>query len=151
MEIFNSVVTETKIVLQQGGPVLWAMLVLSLIMYGLIVSTWIGLIRVKREVIAIDDTDVSYQNLKTVEEDIAIFALDRFAWVKRRLPMIAVLVAAISAAMITTQVGLFIAIPGAILLAVLKSQVKGIEGHLEQRVYHHRVSLRKMKGASVAI
>jgi len=90
MEIFNSVVTETKIVLQQGGPVLWAMLVLSLIMYGLIVSTWIGLIRVKREVIAIDDTDVSYQNLKTVEEDIAIFALDRFAWVKRRLPMIAV-------------------------------------------------------------
>jgi len=50
--------------------------------------------------------------------------------------------------MITTQAGLFMAIPGAILLAVLKSQVKAVEGNLQQKVYHHRVSMRMMEGVN---
>ncbi len=162
---------------------LWAMVVLSVILYSLLFSTWLGLHKVKQEIHALDETKVSYQNMKTIEEDVAIFALDRFAWVKRRLPMIAVLVAAaplagllgtvfgmfvtfsglatqassqpidsisagISAAMITTQAGLFMAIPGAILLAILRSQVQSVEGNLEQKVYHHRVSMR-MEGGIV--
>jgi len=181
MNSLSDILTEIEIVFQQGGPVLWAMVVLSVILYGLLVSTWCGLHRVKNEIHSLDDSKVSYQNLKTIEEDVAIFALDRFAWVKRRLPMIAVLVAAaplagllgtvfgmfvtfsglstqssgqpidsisagISAAMITTQAGLFMAIPGAILLAILSSQVRGVEGNLQQKVYYHRVSMRKMGG-----
>lgn len=160
---------------------LCAMILLSVTLYGLLVSTWLGLHRVKNEIHSLDKTRVSYQDLKTIEEDIAIFALDRFAWVMRRLPMISVLVAAaplagllgtvfgmfvtfsglstqaggqpidsisagISAAMITTQAGLFMAIPGAVLLAILHSQVRGVEAYLEQKVYHHRVSMQIQGG-----
>ena len=185
MSSFKDIFTETEVVFQQGGPVLWSMVVLSVILYGLLVSTWLGLNRVKNEIHLLDDTKVSYQDLNTIEEDVAIFALDRFAWVKRRLPMISVLVAAaplagllgtvfgmfvtfsglsaqsggqpidsisagISAAMITTQAGLFMAIPGAILLAILSSQVRGVEGNLQQKVYHHRVSMRQMELGGVS-
>jgi len=61
------------------------------ILYGLIVSTWFGLRQVKKDVGMLDNTRISYQDLSTIEEDVAIFALDSFAWVKRRLPMIALL------------------------------------------------------------
>lgn len=183
MSSLTDIITETELVLQQGGAVLWSMVILSVILYGLIVSTWFGLRQVKKDVGMLDNTRISYQDLSTIEEDVAIFALDSFAWVKRRLPMIAVLVASaplagllgtvfgmfvtfsglssqtggqpidsisagISAAMITTQAGLFMAIPGAILLAVLKSQVKAVEGNLQQKVYHHRVSMRMMEGVN---
>ncbi len=178
---FSNILTEIKLVFLQGGPVLWVMVVLSVILYGLIVSTWIGLHKVKQEIHALDESKVSYQDAKSIECDVAIFELDRFAWVKRRLPMIAVLVAAaplagllgtvfgmfvtfnglasqatarpidsismgISSAMITTQAGLFMAIPGAILLAILKSQTNRVSGYLEQKMYQHTV---KMKGVSV--
>lgn len=182
MASLQNIFTETEMVFQQGGPVLWAMVLLSVILYSLLFSTWHGLFKVKQEVNSLDASQVSYQNLKTIEEDVAIFALDRFSWVKRRLPVIAVLVASaplagllgtvfgmfvtfsgisaqsggapidsisagISAAMITTQAGLFMAIPGAILLAVLKSQVQSVASHLEQTVYHHRVNMRNLEVA----
>lgn len=172
---------ETQIVVSQGGPVLWIMMGLSVILYGLIISTWVGLYKVKREVHLLDDTKVSYLDEKSIGRDVAIFELDRFAWVKRRLPMIAVLVAAaplsgllgtvfgmfvtfnglasqvaarpidsismgISSAMITTQAGLFMAIPGAILLAILRSQTNGVEGYIQQKMYQN---MSNMKGAEV--
>ncbi len=181
MHLLIQLFSEIRIVLVQGGPVLWVMMGLSVILYGLIISTWVGLYKVKQEVHALDETKVSYENEKTVEADVAIFELDRFAWVKRRLPMIAVLVAAaplagllgtvfgmfvtfdglasqagatpidsismgISSAMITTQAGLFMAIPGAILLAILRSQTSGVEGCLEQKMYQH---IAEMKGVRV--
>ncbi|MGJ8657249.1 MAG: MotA/TolQ/ExbB proton channel family protein [Akkermansiaceae bacterium] len=178
--LFN-LFTEIKIVLSQGGPVLWVMMGLSVILYGLIISTWIGLYKVKQEVHSLDESKVSYLDEKSIGRDVAIFELDRFAWVQRRLPMIAVLVAAaplsgllgtvfgmfvtfnglasqaaarpidsismgISSAMITTQAGLFMAIPGAILLAFLRSQTNGVEGYIQQKMYEH---MSTMKGTKV--
>jgi biopolymer transport protein ExbB len=174
---FSQFFSEIEIVLVEGGPVLWVMFVLSVILYGLIVSTWTGLHKVKQEIHALDDTKVSYHDEKSIECDVAVFKLDRFAWVQRRLPMIAVLVASaplsgllgtvygmfltfdglanqdaarpidsismgISSAMITTEAGLLMAIPGAILLAILQSQVSKVEGSLEQKMYHHMVTMK---------
>lgn len=179
MVSFSNIFSEIKLVFLQGGPVLWVMVALSVVLYGLIISTWVGLHKVKQEIRVLDNSKISDQDEKSIECDVAIFKLDSFAWVKRRLPMIAVLVASaplagllgtvfgmfvtfnglasptaarpidsismgISSAMITTQAGLFMAIPGAILLAILRSQVSGVEGKLEQKMYHHIVS---MKGA----
>ena len=192
MQIFDQLFTEIQLVLNQGGPVLWVMMGLSVILYGLIISTWIGLYKVKKEINDLDHTldedelqngtselmDQEANKMKLIEADVAIFGLDRFSWVKRRLPMIAVLVATaplsgllgtvfgmfltfsglasqaaakpidtisagISSAMITTQAGLFMAIPGAILLAIIRSQTQGVEGNLEQKMYHH---VREMRG-----
>lgn len=177
--IFN-LFSEIEIVLNQGGPVLWVMIGLSVILYGLIISTWLGLYKVKQEVHALDEMKMSYSDEKSVEADVALFELDQFAWVKRRLPMIAVLVAAaplsgllgtvfgmfvtfnglasqtaakpidtisigISSAMITTQAGLFMAIPGAILLAFLRSQTNGVQGYLEQKMYQHIIGMKGVK------
>ena len=189
MKIFEHLFNEIELVLKQGGPVLWVMIVLSVILYGLIISTWIGLYKVKKEINDLDHTldedelqsghlNQEQINMKLIESDVAIFGLDRFSWVKRRLPMIAVLVAVaplsgllgtvfgmfltfsglasqaaskpidtisagISSAMITTQAGLFMAIPGAILLAIIRSQTQCVEGDLEQKMYHH---IREMRG-----
>ena len=156
---------------------LWVMVVLSVILYGLIISTWMGLHQVKHEIHLLDDAEKNIQDEKSIESGVAIFKLDHFAWVQRRLPMIAVLVASaplagllgtvfgmfvtfnglavqtaarpidsismgISSAMITTQAGLFMAIPGAILLAILRSQVNGVEGRLEQKMYRQIVNAK---------
>jgi len=190
MKIIEQLFSEIQLVLQQGGPVLWVMVGLSVILYGLIISTWIGLYKVKKEINELDHTldedevqssrnglTKETNNIKLIEADVAIFGLDRFSWVKRRLPMIAVLVAVaplsgllgtvfgmfltfsglasqaatkpidtisagISSAMITTQAGLFMAIPGAILLAIIRSQTQGVEGELEQKMYHHIGEMR---------
>ena len=180
MVSFSNIFSEIKLVFLQGGPVLWVMVALSVILYGLIVSTWVGLNKVKQEIRVLDNSKISDQDEKSIECDVAIFKLDSFAWVQRRLPMIAVLVASaplagllgtvfgmfvtfnglasptagrpidsismgISSAMITTQAGLFMAIPGAILLAILRSQVSGVEGKLEQKMYHHIVSMKGVR------
>ena len=187
MEIFEHLYNEIQLVLQQGGPVLWVMILLSVILYGLIISTWIGLYKVKEEINELDHTldedelanrgNQDKNNIKLIESDVVIFGLDRFSWVKRRLPMIAVLVAVaplsgllgtvfgmfltfsglasqaatkpidtisagISSAMITTQAGLFMAIPGAILLAIIRSQTLYIEGDLEKKMYQHISEMR---------
>ncbi|MFT6793510.1 MAG: biopolymer transport protein ExbB [Rubritalea sp.] len=177
---FSNIFSEIKLVFLQGGPVLWVMVALSVILYGLIISTWMGLYQVKQEIHGLDETKFISQDEKSIECDVAIFKLDHFAWVQRRLPMIAVLVASaplagllgtvfgmfvtfnglasqaaarpidsislgISSAMITTQAGLFMAIPGAILLAILRSQVSGVEGSLEQKMYHHMVTMKGVR------
>ena len=187
MEIFEHLYNEIQLVLQQGGPVLWVMILLSVILDGLIISTWIGLYKVKEEINELDHTldedelanrgNQDKNNIKLIESDVVIFGLDRFSWVKRRLPMIAVLVAVaplsgllgtvfgmfltfsglasqaatkpidtisagISSAMITTQAGLFMAIPGAILLAIIRSQTLYIEGDLEKKMYQHISEMR---------
>lgn len=180
MQAFTDIFTETKLVFQQGGPVLWVMVALSVLMYGLLCSTWLGLFKVKSEIKDFELCRKNETSERAVECDAAIFELDRFAWVKRRIPVIAVLVAiaplagllgtvagmlvtfsgianqvsakpidsisfGISSAMITTQAGLFMAIPGAILLAMLRSQINGVQGTLEQKMYRH---ILEKKGAA---
>lgn len=177
MKSLSNILTEVNLVFIQGGPVLWVMVGLSVVLYGLIISTWIGLYKVKMEIVVLDESKLDYCAEKEIACDIAIFELDRFSWVKRRLPMIAVLVAAaplagllgtvfgmfvtfnglasqlaatpidsisagISSAMITTQAGLFIAIPGAVLLAILRNQTNGVEGYLEQKMYHQMAVMK---------
>ncbi len=177
MNFLISIFSEIDLVFLEGGPVLWVMMILSVILYGLIFSTWYGLHIVKQEIHALDETKVSYLDVKSIECDVAVFRLDRYSWVQRRLPMIAVLVAAaplsgllgtvfgmfltfdglarqdaskpidsismgISSALITTQAGLLMAIPGAIFLAILKSQVSKVGGSLEQKMYHHMVTMK---------
>ncbi len=181
MQFLTDIVNETQLVFKQGGPVLWVMVVLSVILYGLIFSTWMGMRKVREEIIVLDKDKLDCSDEKVLEGEVGIFALTRLAWVQRRLPMIAVLVAAaplagllgtvfgmfisfnsmatqasvqqidnvsigISAAMITTQAGLFMAIPGAILLAILRGQARGVEGDLEQKMYQH---LRELRGGLV--
>ena len=177
MNSISDIFTESKLVLDQGGPVLWAMVLLSIVMYGLIVSTWFGLVQVKKEIGELDGNKLDSSNERSLECEVAIFEMSQFAWVKRRLPMIAVLVAAaplagllgtvfgmfitfsgmgsqaaanpidnisvgISTAMITTQAGLFMAIPGAILLAMLRSQMNTIQGTLEQKMYRQMATMK---------
>lgn len=179
MEFFTNMFTEMKQVFQQGGVVLWLIVALSIFMYGLLFSTWMGLFKVKAEIKELEICSKNETSERSVECDVTIFELDRFAWVKRRVPMIATMVAiaplagllgtvvgmlitfsglatqvsakpidtisfGISSAMITTQAGLFMAIPGAILLAMLKSQINGVQGTLQERMHQHII---EKKGA----
>ncbi len=173
----EKIISEIQLLVQQGGPVLWVMIGLSVILYGLIYSTWRGLRALKSELAQLVSERIDAGDVRAVECDIAIFEMSRFAWVKRRLPMIAVLVAAaplagllgtvfgmfvtfngmasdrvsqpidgisvgISAAMVTTQVGLFMAIPGAVFLALLRSQVSHLQSGLEQKMYREMVRVK---------
>jgi hypothetical protein len=162
----SNIISEIKLVFLQGGPVLWVMVGLSVILYGLIVSTWIGLHRLKQEIHALDISKVSNQDEKSIECDVAIFRLDRFAWVQRRLPMIAVLVASAPlAGLLGTVFGMFVTFnglasqaaarpidsismgisSGAILLAILRSQVSRVEGSIEEKMYHHMASMKGVR------
>lgn len=159
--------------MQQGGVVLWAIVLLSIILYGLLAATWWGVSGLEKEIAhyrplgAVSSLASGEDGEKMLGAEVGIFALDRLAWVQRRLPMIAVLVAAeplagllgtvagmmmtffgmahqatgqpidgistgVSAAMITTQAGLIMAIPAAIGLALLRHRVRGLSGALEK-------------------
>ena len=80
-------------VMMHGGFVLWAMLILSVVLYGVLASTWFGLFKVKRQIpdisMTLDQCDKSGEVARAVE----IFELDQLAWVERRVPVIAVLIA----------------------------------------------------------
>ncbi len=178
MGLLTDILNEIQLVFQQGGLVLWIMVILSVILYSLIFSTWVGMHKVREEIGELDENHLNSSYVKVLQGEVGIFALTRLAWVQRRLPMISVLIATaplagllgtifgmfvsfnsmatqvsvqqidnvslgISAAMITTQAGLFMAIPGAILLAILRGQAKGVERDLEQKMYQH---MRELKG-----
>lgn len=83
--------SEFQQVLNQGGPILWALILLGVGLYTILASTWLGLWRVKSELV---DHDFINQGRRQTESHFAVYELDRLAWVERRIPFIGVLAGA---------------------------------------------------------
>lgn len=174
----HSILTEFYAVIGHGGIVLWLMLGLSAVLYTILTSTWFGVFKVKNEIKLLDKRIEHDTNHDQVMSDMELFELERMAWVKRRIPVISVMIAlaplsgllgtvsgmlatfsgmadqstgkpidaissGISQALVTTQAGLFMAIPAAILFAMLKSKIEQVEGELDQHVSCKVLQLKK--------
>lgn len=83
--------SEFQEVLNQGGPILWALILLGIGLYSILASTWLGLKKVKRE---LTDHQFEGEDRRSTVRQFATFELDRLAWVERRLPFIGVLASA---------------------------------------------------------
>ena len=83
--------TEFQQVLNQGGPILWGLILLGVGLYSILTSTWLGLRKVKRE---LADHQFTGEDKRGAIRQFATFELDRLAWVERRLPFIGVLASA---------------------------------------------------------
>lgn len=177
-KIYHHLITEVDAVITHGGIVLWCMLGLSVVLYTVLTSTWIGVFRVKKEISALDKRMLADTNHQQVVGDMQLFELERMAWVKRRIPVLSVMIAlaplagllgtvsgmlatfsgmadqstgkpidaissGISQALVTTQAGLFMAIPAAILFAMLKSKIEQVHAELEQHVSSKVLELKK--------
>lgn len=81
-------------ILREGGIVLWALLVLAVMIYGLAAAVWwqcaASRRRVKRREWAV--TAGTRVERRQIEREFAAFELDEMAWVERRLPLIGVLI-----------------------------------------------------------
>jgi len=177
----KALIHELQTVFEHGGVILWIMLGLSIILYSTLSSTWLATIDVQREFDALKTRLKDATSLALVEDEISLFHLDRMAWVKRRMPVISVLLAlaplsgllgtvsgmlntfaglanetalkpidsissGISEALITTQVGLVIAVPGAFLYGFLKGRLGKISGELDQCAAHFTIKQRSHGG-----
>ena len=177
MKLWDYFWIELQEVLSHGGVILWAMLVLSVVMYGVLASTWLGLFKLRKQVPAVAGELENCNKLSDVIREVDIFELDQLAWVERRVPVIAVLIAlaplsgllgtvsgmlatfaglagqttakpidsissGISEALVTTQAGLFMAIPAAFLFALLKSRIDQVRGVIEQFATQRVMSLK---------
>ena len=101
---------EFQQVLNQGGPVLWALIVLGFGLYSILVSTWLGLRQVRRELAGYHFTG---EDRRGTVRQFAVFELDRLAWVERRLPFIGVLAgAAPLAGLLGTVSGMLVTFSG---------------------------------------
>lgn len=175
---FAYLFTEIDTVITHGGIVLWLMLGLSVVLYTVLASTWLGVFKIKKEIAALDTRLLSDVTHQQVVGDMQLFELERMAWVKRRVPVLSVMIAlaplagllgtvsgmlatfsgmadqttgkpidaissGISEALVTTQAGLFMAIPAAILFAMLKSRIEQVHGELEQHVSCKVLELKK--------
>jgi len=101
---------EFQQVLNQGGPVLWALIVLGFGLYSILVSTWLGLRQVRRELAGYHFTG---EDRRGTVRQFAVFGLDRLAWVERRLPFIGVLAgAAPLAGLLGTVSGMLVTFSG---------------------------------------
>jgi len=101
---------EFQRVLDQGGPVLWALIALGFGLYTILAATWFGLLKVKRELAT--STFISADRRQTTRQ-FAAFELDRLAWVERRLPFIGVLAgAAPLAGLLGTVSGMLVTFSG---------------------------------------
>ena len=162
--------------LDQGGLVLWLMLLLSVLLYTVLASSWCGLWSVKRQITLLKGNLTFFDDQKLLQDEVELFELDRLAWVQRRLPVLSVLIAlaplsgllgtvagmlqtfagmasqstakpidsissGISQALITTQIGLLITIPAALLFTLLKSQFAHAQDQLEQVATQRSVAL----------
>ncbi len=175
----SSLLSEFHAVIEHGGIVLWIMLGLSVVLYTVLTSTWYGIFRVRQEIQQLSEQPANNQtSARQIIETTAIFELERMAWVKRRIPVISVMIAlaplsgllgtvsgmlatfaamadqrahkpidaissGISEALVTTQAGLFMAIPAAILFTLLKSQIEQTEAQLDQHVSGQILTLKK--------
>lgn len=171
---------EGQVVIGQGGLVLWLMLGLSVVLYTVLTSTWFGVFRVKKDIKLLDQWIESGRTRDQIISDMQLFELERMAWVKRRIPVLSVMIAlaplagllgtvsgmlvtfsgmadqntgkpidaissGISEALVTTQAGLFMAIPAAILFAMLKSKIEQVHGDIEQHVSSQVLQFEKIK------
>jgi biopolymer transport protein ExbB len=91
--------------LSEGGPILWALLVLAVMIYSLLFSVWHHLGSTRRLVARRGwthgrkiDKFLPWQTqavtARETERDFAAFELDEMAWVNRRLPFLGILVGA---------------------------------------------------------
>jgi biopolymer transport protein ExbB len=92
-------------ILKEGGPVLWVLLALAVMMFALFASTWRGLARVRRRIDAGEwrhaqgvGAGLPWQQAgpgrRGIERQFATFELAELAWVVRRLPVLGVLTGA---------------------------------------------------------
>ncbi len=74
--------SEFQQVLSQGGPILWALILIGVGLYTILASTWLGLRKVKRE---LGDHHFEGDDRRHTVRQFVTFELDRLAWVERRL------------------------------------------------------------------
>jgi len=104
------VFSEFQQVLNQGGPVLWALVLLGIGLYTILASTWLGLQKVKSE---LAQHHFDRGDKRQTIRQFAAFELDRLAWVARRLPFIGVLAgAAPLAGLLGTVSGMLVTFSG---------------------------------------
>lgn len=104
---------ELQRMLHQGGPILWALLLLGVGLYTMLASTWLGLSKVKKEMADENFQFQAGQGRGAKEGEYATFELDRLAWVQRRLPFIGVLAgAAPLAGLLGTVSGMLVTFSG---------------------------------------
>lgn len=77
--------------LEQGGVVLWAIMLVGVLLYGMLCATWIVLLPLRRQ-IKQDEIGQSARNRREIVREFAVFELDKLAWVDRRLPVIGVMI-----------------------------------------------------------
>lgn len=78
--------------IRDGGSVLWALLALACVIYGLLGSTWSGLRRARTRMNDLHLSDA--EQVELVSGRVSSFELNEIAWVGRRIPFLGVLVAA---------------------------------------------------------
>ena len=172
----NSFLLELQSLINEGGIVLWLMLVLCIVLYTVLASSWWGLLSLKRQINDFGQTLNQAPTKELVADEADLFELKKLAWVHRRLPVLSVLIAlaplsgllgtvagmlttfagmtsasttkpidnistGISQALITTQAGLLMAIPAALLFTLLKSRFEHVRGSLDQFAAQRSVTL----------
>ena len=102
--------SEFQHVLNQGGPILWGLILLGVGLYTILASTWMGLSKVKKELAGLEFTG---ENRRGIIRQYATCELDRLAWVERRLPFIGVIAgAAPLAGLLGTVSGMLVTFSG---------------------------------------
>jgi biopolymer transport protein ExbB/TolQ len=84
---------ELKTLIDQGGLVLWFMLVLCIFLYTILASTWWGLFSLTQKIHRFGHSLDQVSSEALLRDEIELFELDQFAWVQRRLPVLSVLIA----------------------------------------------------------
>lgn len=76
--------------LNEGGEVLWGLLILAAFIYALLAACWGGLRRAQRK---LRECDVGTETeARAVSNWFASFELTELAWIKQRIPFVAVLI-----------------------------------------------------------
>lgn len=92
-------------ILDEGGPTLWALMALAVMIYTLLFSVWRQLVATRRLVAnhawekpRAVDTNLPWQAKppprRRAEREYAAFELDNLAWIHRRIPFLTVLISA---------------------------------------------------------
>jgi len=92
-------------ILEEGGPILWALMALAVMIYTLLFSVWRQLVATRALVVnhsweksRIVDSSLPWQAKpparRRAEREYAAFELDNLAWIRRRIPFLTVLISA---------------------------------------------------------
>lgn len=82
---------ESRVLLSQGGLVLWIILAISVVLYSMLLATWMVLSPLRDEIRSTHFSKYA-DDKRTLVREYAIFDLDRMAWVDRRMPVLGVMV-----------------------------------------------------------